>query len=134
MTWIRPFGVGLVVLLVLDFVWLGLLMAGFYRRGLGHIARTAEDGSLSPVWPAAVPVYLLIVAGLLLFALARPGAHTVGGAAVAGALFGLIAYGIYDFTNLSTLRDYPLQLAVVDILWGTFLCGMTAAAMRWASP
>ena len=55
-------------------------------------------------------------------------------AAAAGALFGLIAYGIYDFTNLSTLRGYPLQLAVVDTLWGTFLCGMTAAAMRWASP
>jgi uncharacterized membrane protein len=132
MAWMRPFGVGLVVLLVLDFIWLGVLMSGFYRRGLGQIARTAADGSLSPVWAAAAPVYLLIVAGLIVFALARPEATTLGGAVLSGALFGLITYGVYDFTNLSTLRGYPLQLALVDTTWGAVLCGLTAAAMRWA--
>ena len=107
MAWMRPFGVGLVVLLVLDFIWLGLLMSGFYRRGLGQIARTAADGSLSPLWAAAVPVYLLIVAGLLVFAVSRPEASSSGGALRSGALFGLITYGVYDFTNLSTHRRLP---------------------------
>jgi uncharacterized membrane protein len=128
----RSFGVGLVVLLLLDFVWLGLLMSGFYRRGLGQVARTASDGSFSPLWAAAPPVYLLLAAGLLLFALARPEASTVGGAMMWGALFGLITYGVYDFTNLSTIKGYPLSLAIVDTTWGIVLCGLTAAAMRWA--
>ena len=133
MTWIRSFGMGLVVLLLLDSLWLGLLMTGFYRKGLGQLARTASDGSFSPLWAAAPPVYLFLVAGLLLFALPRPEAATIGGALLSGALFGLVTYGVYDFTNLSTLKDYPLRLAIIDTTWGTILCGLTAAAMRWTT-
>ena len=124
---------GLVVLLLLDSLWLGLLMTGFYRKGLGQLARTASDGSFSPLWAAAPPVYLFLVAGLLLFALPRPEAATIGGALLSGALFGLVTYGVYDFTNLSTLKDYPLRLAIIDTTWGTILCGLTAAAMRWTT-
>jgi uncharacterized membrane protein len=34
------------------------------------------------------------------------------------ALTGLAAYGIYDFTNYSTLSKYPLAFAITDSLWG----------------
>jgi uncharacterized membrane protein len=42
-------------------------------------------------------------------------------------LFGLFAYATYDLTNLATLKDFPVRMAVVDILWGTFISGMSAA-------
>ena len=44
-----------------------------------------------------------------------------------GALFGLVAYATYDLTNLATLRDWPVALSVVDLLWGTGAVGGTAA-------
>jgi uncharacterized membrane protein len=36
-------------------------------------------------------------------------------------LFGLITYATYDLTNLATLKDWPLALTVVDLIWGTIL-------------
>ena len=57
-------------------------------------------------------------------------------ALLAGVALGFIAYGTYDATNLATLRGYTVQLAVVDLLWGMTLTGISAAggmyiATRW---
>ena len=49
-----------------------------------------------------------------------------------GALLGLVAYGTYDFTNLSTLRNWPLALSLVDVAWGVALTGITALGGYWA--
>jgi uncharacterized membrane protein len=45
---VRAFAVALVVLVVLDGLWLGLVMKDFYRRSLAPIARMA-DGGLDPI-------------------------------------------------------------------------------------
>ena len=45
-----------------------------------------------------------------------------------GALFGLFAYGTYDLTNLATLRNWTLKVALLDMAWGTFVTAMAAAA------
>ena len=45
-----------------------------------------------------------------------------------GALLGLVAYGTYDLTNLVTLRDWPVALSVVDLLWGTCVSAVAATA------
>jgi uncharacterized membrane protein len=38
------------------------------------------------------------------------------------------AYATYDLTNLATLKDWSLPVAVVDLLWGTALTSAAAAA------
>ncbi|HRY56849.1 MAG TPA: DUF2177 family protein, partial [Patescibacteria group bacterium] len=40
-----------------------------------------------------------------------------------GAFLGFIAYATYDLTNLATLKNWPLHVTVIDIVWGTFLTG-----------
>ncbi|MFP4313416.1 MAG: DUF2177 family protein, partial [Alphaproteobacteria bacterium] len=50
-----------------------------------------------------------------------------------GALLGLVAYGTYDFTNLSTLKDWPWQVSAVDIVWGTSLTALSAVLGFFAS-
>ena len=45
------------VFLVLDFLWLGLLMAEFYQSQLGTLARRNGD-SLAPVWFGGVGIVL----------------------------------------------------------------------------
>jgi len=47
-----------------------------------------------------------------------------------GALYGFFTYITYDLTNLATLRDCPVLLSVVDILWGTLL-GSTVAVIGY---
>jgi uncharacterized membrane protein len=38
-----------------------------------------------------------------------------------GALFGLITYATYDLTNLATMKDWPLLVTIVDLMWGMVL-------------
>src|SRR6187399_3683240 len=124
---IKLAAVGAVAFMVLDFVWLGLLMKTFYRDQLAPIARLA-DGGIAPNWPAAFVVYVLLGTGIALFVIPR--ASTLPSAAAFGALFGLVVYGVYDFTNYSTLRQWPFALTLADTAWGAF-ASAAAAMVVW---
>lgn len=119
--------IGTVAFMVLDGVWLGLVMKGFYRDQLAPIARLGSGG-MEPNWPAALVVWALLGTGIAIFVIPR--APTVTLAAVYGALFGLVVYGVYDFTNYSTLRQWPLVLTFVDVAWGVVASAACAVAIR----
>jgi len=121
---------GAVAFMVLDGFWLGLLMKNFYRDQLAPIVRLA-DGRLAPNWPAALIVYALLGTGIALLVIPR--ASTVPLAAAYGALFGLVIYGVYDFTNYSTLRQWPLVLTLADVAWGAVASAVCAAVVRSAA-
>ncbi len=124
---IKLAAVGAVAFVVLDGVWLGVLMKNFYREQLAPIVRLA-DGGMAPNWPAAFVVYVLLGTGIALFVIPR--APTVSSAAAFGALFGLVVYGVYDFTNYSTLRQWPFVLTMVDTAWGALASAAAAVAVR----
>ena len=124
---IKLAAIGAVAFMLLDGAWLGLLMRNFYRDQLAPIARLA-DGGITPNWPAAFVVYVLLGIGIALFVIPR--APTVSLAAVHGALFGLVVYGVYDFTNYSTLRQWPFLLTLVDVAWGVAASAGAAIAVR----
>jgi len=111
----------LAVFFLIDMVWLGVVSKGFYRKHLGPFMGPKV------VWPAAVLFYLLFIGGLLVFVV-RPA--LVRGeplqALFLGALFGLISYATYDLTNLATLKDWPLVVTVVDLVWGSVLGGLVS--------
>ncbi len=117
----------LVPLLILDALWITVLMKGFYASQLSGL------GLAQPVrlW-SGILVWLLLVAGVLLFVLPRADG-SVGRAALWGAVFGFIAYGVYDLTNHAFLARWPVQLVIVDIAWGTALCAIVSACAQWAS-
>ena len=127
---IRLAAFGAVAFMVLDGVWLGLLMKTFYRDQLAPIVRLA-NGAIAPNWPAAVVVYALLGTGIAVFVIPR--AATVPHAATYGALFGLVVYGVYDFTNYSTLRQWPFVLTLADVAWGAVASAACAAVVRSAA-
>lgn len=117
---------GVLCFMLLDGLWLGLLMNRFYREQLAPIARLA-NGGFAPNWPAALAVYLCL--GLGIATLVVPRATDAAGAAAYGAMFGLFVYGVYDFTNYSTLKDWPFALALVDLAWGCVASALSATAV-----
>lgn len=121
---LKSFATAALALGILDFVWLGVLMSDFYRTRLTSIARMA-GGTMAPIWPAALLVYVALAAGIAIFVVPR--ATTVSSAAAFGALFGIVTYGVYDLTNYATLTSWPLAVTVIDIAWGAVLCAVTAA-------
>jgi uncharacterized membrane protein len=80
-------------------------------------------------WIAAIIFYGVFLVGLTLFA-TYPAATkgTIATAIVLGGLFGFFTYATYDLTNLATLKNWPLSLTLVDILWGTFLGAFVSAS------
>ncbi|MEO5741052.1 MAG: DUF2177 family protein [Vicinamibacterales bacterium] len=119
---------GAVAFMVLDGVWLGILMKNFYRDQLAPIARLSKGG-LAPNWPAAFVVYVLLGTGIALFVIPRGPTLTL--AAGYGALLGLVVYGVYDFTNYSTLRQWPFGLTIADVAWGTAATAAASVAVRF---
>jgi uncharacterized membrane protein len=92
----------------------------FYQSQIGFL--------LGPVnWAAAIIFYLLYIVGIIIFAV-NPAleAGSLGKAVVLGALFGFFAYATYDLTNLSTIKDWPVLVTVVDLIWGTVLTSSVA--------
>ena len=124
---LRLAAIGAVAYMVLDGIWLGLLMKSFYRDQLAPIVRLA-DGGIAPNWPAAFVVYALLGTGIALFVIPR--ASTIPSAAGYGALFGLVVYGVYDFTNYSTLRQWPFVLTLADAAWGAAASAVASVAVR----
>lgn len=108
--------ISLLAFFAVDMLWLGLVARTFYRRHLGFLMAP------SPNWPAALIFYLLFILGLLVFVI-LPGLQT-GSLTITllrAALFGLITYATYDLTNLATVKDWPLVVTVVDMIWGVVL-------------
>lgn len=120
------------VCIAIDLIWIALVMKNFYSQELGDLAR--RDGlSLAPRWGAALFVYVLLPVGIVTFV--RPALGTDGSLLAAiglGALFGLVVYGVYDFTNLAVLDKWTLRMTLVDVAWGSSLCAVTSVVMRAA--
>lgn len=116
-------GVAFAAFAVLDGIWLGLVMKTFYRDQLAPIARMA-NGGMAPVWPPAIAVYVLLALGVAVFV--APRVSSGGSAALYGALFGLVVYGVYDLTNYATLAAWPASVTAVDIAWGATACALVS--------
>jgi uncharacterized membrane protein len=113
--------VALLFIAVADGLWLGVLMPQHYRAWLGPLMR--EQPLLLP----AAAFYLLYPVGVTVFAvLPALKQNSCQASAVLGALLGLVAYGTYDLSNLATLKDWPLQLTLVDMVWGASLSAAAA--------
>ena len=105
----------------LDFVWLTNMASGFYRSRIGELLLA------QPKLGVAGLFYLVYVAGLVHFAVLpamRAGSWVT--ALMKGALLGLVAYGTYDMTNLSTLKNWSVSVTIVDLAWGVALSAVAA--------
>lgn len=113
----------LIAFFAIDMLWLGLVARTFYQRHLGFLMAP------HPNWLAAIVFYLLFVVGIVVFVVV-PGlkADSLKTTLLLAALFGLITYATYDLTNLATIKNWPVLLTVVDMIWGTVLSVLVSFA------
>ena len=99
-----------VVFLGLDALWLSRIALSMYRREIGGLLLDKPNLLIAGLF------YLIFVVGIVLLAIfpALNGGTWVN-ALLMGAVLGLVAYGTYDITNLSTLKGWSTKLAVIDI-------------------
>jgi uncharacterized membrane protein len=120
---LKLYALALPIFFAMDMVWLGLVAKNFYRKQLGFLM----SGEVT--WAAAILFYLLFIGGLVFFVIMptmEKGSWVR--ALLVGALFGLITYATYDLTNLATVKNWPLLVTVVDLVWDTTLAAAVSTA------
>jgi uncharacterized membrane protein len=111
-----------IFLLVVDGVWLAIMSSRFYKVQLASLM--AEKINFLP----AVLFYVIYVFGLVILVImpAFRAETSLKNVFLLGALLGFVAYGTYDFTNHATVKNWPLAVTMVDLLWGTLVTGTTS--------
>lgn len=120
--YIKNYFAGFLILLIIDLAWLML----FFGKKFGQMAYNiqGEAMTLKPVY--GFIAYLLLGIGVTYFGINRVNKdEPIKSSIINGGLFGLVCYGIFDFTNLAIFKDYQLSTAIIDTLWGGFLCTVT---------
>jgi uncharacterized membrane protein len=120
---IKIFFTSMILFVIFDFIWLGFVVRRFNMEQLAEIGRF-KDGQFQLMYVPAILVYFLLAAAVTFFVLPQTSADTsLVSVFLFGALMGLVLYGVYDLTNLSILKNYPIPFALADIAWGAFVVG-----------
>ncbi|ALS38209.1 putative membrane protein [Enterococcus rotai] len=106
--------------LVLDFTWLLFIARKTYQEHLGSLLGTTK------IMPAAL-FYVVYLFGVLFFVV-YPALEkgSLMYALLAGAFLGFLCYATYDLTNLATIKDWPIFVATIDLIWGAFVTAATS--------
>ena len=114
--------IALPVFLAVYMIWLTLVAKNFYAKQLGFLMNK------NPNLLAALIFYLIFIAGLIIFVI-TPALEKQSwiSAVLMGAFFGLVTYSTYNLTNLATVKDWPLLVTVIDLLWGITLSATVSA-------
>lgn len=115
------YAVTVVVFLGLDAIWLSRVALAMYRREIGDLLLDRPNLMIAGLF------YLIFVAGIVILAIAPAlNGGTWLTAFLMGATLGLVAYGTFDITNLSTLKNWSIAVTLADLAWGTALTAVSA--------
>ena len=111
-----------IIFLIIDVLWLSITVKSLYRPALGDLLRD------KPVMWAAVLFYIIYMIGVALIILKPALANdSILQALWTGVVFGVVAYGTYNLTNMATVKNWSASIVWIDMLWGGFLTGFSSA-------
>lgn len=120
--------VTIVTFMILDGLWLGVIAKSLYQHNLS-VFLNITNGELSVNWFSAIVVYILLIAGILIFPVEKAGG-SLKMSVLWGFLFGLFVYGTYGFTNHALVQHWPLKISIIDTIWGGVLCALTTYSVN----
>ena len=109
------------VFLILDAIMLTQVMKPLFTRHIGPLL--ADPIRIGP----AALFYLAYVGGLVAL-VSWPALKTGAPVVLPALIIGLMAYGTYEFTSWTILRDWHPAMVITDTLWG----GVLTAFSAWA--
>ena len=101
------------IFLIIDVIWLSFSVKSFYRPNIGHLLLE------TPVMWAAIMFYLIYVIGLGVVII-EPSLDDLNTLKflIKAFMFGLVAYGTYNLTNMATIKGWSPNVVFVDMIWG----------------
>lgn len=117
----------ILTLLFLDYIWIGIIYKNKYMNAIASV----QGSELTVRYGSAIVVYLAIATMIIVWILPRVEAVTKNKSDLMmnsfkyGGLLGGLSYAIFNFTNNAIFKNWTLETAIVDTLWGSFLTGAT---------
>ena len=110
-----------IIFLIIDVIWLSFATKSFYRPLIGNLLTD------TPVMWAAALFYILYVFGMALIVI-QPcvDSASIFKTVYTGFIFGLVAYGTYNLTNMAVLKGWSPTVTFVDMFWGGSLTALSA--------
>ena len=114
--------IGSLIFLVIDVIWLSFATKSFYRPLIGNLLTD------KPVMWAAALFYILYVLGMAIVVI-QPcmDSESIFKTVYTGFIFGLVAYGTYNLTNMAVLKGWSPTVTFVDMFWGGTLTAVSAS-------
>ena len=111
------------IFLIIDIIWLSFSVKSFYRPNIGHLLLD------TPIMWAAALFYIIYVFGLAIVII-EPSLNSNETFKILfrSFLFGLVAYGTYNLTNMAVIKDWSPTVVFVDMFWGGFLTAVSATS------
>lgn len=113
--------ISLALIISLDLIWFSLTVEKFYKPYLGHIISNNFNYVVAAIFYI---IYSFGLSYLILFP-ALEANHTAFRVLCDAFILGFIAYGAYDLTNQATIKDWPVVVTIVDMLWGGTVTALT---------
>ena len=109
------------IFLIIDVIWLSFATKSFYRPLIGNLLTD------KPVMWAAALFYIIYVMGMSLVVI-QPciDSSNIMKTIYTGFIFGLVAYGTYNLTNMAVLKGWSPAVTFVDMFWGGSLTAFSA--------
>ena len=109
------------IFLIIDVIWLSFAVKSFYKPNIGHLLLE------KPVMWAAILFYILYVFGLAIVIIEPAlNSNEVIKFVFKAFIFGLVAYGTYNLTNMATVKGWSPSVVFVDMLWGGALTAFSS--------
>ena len=110
-----------IIFLFIDIIWLSQAVRYFYEPNIGELLR--DD----PIIPVAALFYLIYPLGVnILVVVPALKERSTQTAFFKAFVFGVVAYGTYNLTNMATLNGWSINVVIVDMMWGGILTGISA--------
>ena len=119
---VKPIIVFSILLLLIDLIWL-IGGKSLHQRTVMNVQK--EPLSVRPLPAAIFYIIAAITFYVLVYSERDPQKYILK-----AMMFGLVAYGTFDFTNLAIFKNYPWGYALLDTLWGTFAITITALLVK----
>lgn len=129
-TYLLTYLASLITFVIIDGIWLAFVAQNFYQKHIGHLLAPQVN------FFSAVLFYLLFLVAIIVFCVSPAiEKNSLFTALTLGAFFGLITYATYDLTNWATLKDWPVIVVIVDMLWGAFIASLISLVgyITWRS-
>ncbi len=125
LTNIKLFFIAFISLIIIDYIWLGILYLESYRKTIESVQKTKLTarliGGLIVYIAIALIIVFWIIPRIVLESKNNSKRNLLLTSFIYGGILGGLIYAVFDFTNYTIFTNWDLKTSIVDTIWGTVL-------------